>query len=331
MFKAVLRFQDEARLELDVAVDESVVDAAMRADIPLRYDCTTGECGACLGYCRTPNAATGERAAIVTEAEAAEGLVATCQTRLTGDAEFSFDYPLVPLPSEPMRLRASVASHERLCDTVSRLVLALDDPEDFRFQPGQYLRLRPPGLKVARAYSIASSMDDLPNIELLIRHLDGGAVSAWLAADAAPGDRVVLQAPLGGFAPDTRAARQIFIAGGTGLAPMLAMIRAQRDTGRDLLLCFGCTRAEELFYHDELVTLAASVPGLEVRVALMEGARGTIREGTALALLAAEDLVPGAVCHLCGPPAIVDAARAFLRDHGVGQHSIRAERFAVGV
>ena len=331
MATARFLFQDGEAIELDVGAGETLATAAMRQNVPLRTDCLSGECGACIARCDSPAILAGERAVVVSAQEAAEGLVATCCAQIVADGDFQLDYPLHPSPSEPMRLRGEVTAHNRLCDTVSRIVITLDDTADFRFQPGQYLRLRPPGVRVARAFSIASTMADLPHVELLIRHLDGGQVSGWLEQGETVGARVVLQAPLGGFAADATAARQIFIAGGTGLAPMLSMIRDQAADARDLLLCFGCTRAEELFYHAELQDLQDTIPGLEVRIALMEGAHGTLREGTALAVLAAEDLVEGCACHLCGPPAMVDAARRFLRDHGVPASAIRAERFSVGI
>lgn len=326
-----LRFQDDRTVDLPVEPHESIAEAAIRHAVPLRHDCLSGECGACLAHCGDPGAVAGTPASVLTPDEAAGGLLATCQTRLLADTELQLDYPLEPTPSEPMRWRGEVTGHTHLCDTVSRLVVTLDDAEDFRFQPGQYLRLRPPGLRVARAFSIASTMEDLPHVELLIRHLEGGQVSGWLESGGTLGARVALQAPLGGFAADCRASRQIFIAGGTGLAPVLSMIRAQAAKGGDLVLCFGCTRAEELFYQAELEHLALTVPGLDVRIALVEGAHGTIREGTALAQLAAEDLVEGSVCHLCGPPAMVDAARRFLRENGLPSGAIRTERFVIGV
>jgi benzoate/toluate 1,2-dioxygenase reductase subunit len=155
-------------------------------------------------------------------------------------------------------------------------------------------------------------------------------VSGWLESEAAaPGAMMTLQGPLGGFALDDRVSRAVFVAGGTGLAPMLSIIRA--NAGRlPMLLCFGCTRREELFLHDELEVLAAATPNLEVRIALMEGASGTVRAGTAVALLA-DDPVADTSYHLCGPPAMVEAARDVLRARDVASDLIRAERFAVGI
>lgn len=330
MFRATLHFQDGAALALAVAEGQTLVEAAMAADAPLRSDCLEGRCGACIGRC-TQGAAIHQPMdqPIVTPDEAAAGIYPTCMTRIAADASFALDYPLEPRPSESGRHRGELVAIERVAHTVSRLTIRIENPDAFRFQPGQYLRLRPPGLRVARAYSIASSPEALPLIELLIRHVPGGQVSGWLeSAAAVPGAAMTLQGPLGGFALDDRAERAVFVAGGTGLAPALAMIRAHR--GRmPMLLCFGCTRPEELFLDNELMRLAADTPDLEVRIALMEGAGGAIRAGTAVALLAG-DATRGSSYHLCGPPGMVDAARAVLRAEGVSPERIRAERFAIG-
>jgi len=329
MFRATLGFQDGGSFQLDVQPGQTIVEAALEAEAPLRSDCMTGKCGSCIGRCADGRVVreTADQS-VVSPEEEASGIYPTCLTRLESDARFEFDYPLSPRPSDPARHRGELVAIDRLAASVSRLTIRLEEPDAFRFQPGQYLRLRPPGLRVARAYSIASSPAGLPLVELLIRHVPGGQVTGWLEGAAAPGALLTLQGPLGGFALDDRAARAVFVAGGTGLAPALAMIRANARR-MPMLLCFGCTRREELFLHEELRALEAATPGLEIRIALMEGAAGDVREGTAVALLAREP-VEGASYHLCGPPGMVDAARAVLRAEGVSHHQIRAERFAVG-
>ncbi len=330
MFRATLHFQDGAALQLDVAAGETLVAAAQARDVPLRSDCMSGSCGSCIARCmsgRVTRAAMDTP--IVSDDEADAGIYPTCLTRLESDAAFALDYPLAPQPSAASRHRGTLMRIERVAATVSRLTIGLEDPAAFRFQPGQYLRLRPPGLRVARAYSIASAPESLPAVELLIRHVPGGQVSDWLESDrAVPGAVMTIHGPLGGFALDSAARRAVFVVGGTGLAPALSMIRA--NAGRQpMLLCFGCTRREELFLHARLRELEAQTPGLEVRIALMEGAQGDIRAGTAVALLAGEP-VADASYHLCGPPAMVDVARAALRAEGVPPERIRAERFALG-
>ncbi len=327
MFHAQLRFQDGAALSVPVETGEALAEAAARQDLPMRHDCLSGDCGACL--CRATSGKTeSDPTGLLSSEEEAEGLRLGCQTRLASDAIFELDYPLHPTPSAAGRYEAQVIALERLNPTTSRLVLHLENAEDLTFAPGQYVRLRPPGLRVARPYSIASTPDALPEMELLIRHVAGGTISGWLEDQAEVGQKVRLQAPLGGFALDDRSPCQIFIGGGTGLSPLLSMIRAARGRSGRRLLCFGCTAPPDLFHMEELRALEAERPDLEVRIAVMRGAPTGTETGTAVDLLRQEDLEPGCAVHLCGPPAMVAAAQQFLRDAGVAPHAIRAERFA---
>lgn len=327
MFQAHLNFQDGGALTLAVQAGEALAEAAARLDLPMRHDCLSGDCGACVGRLVSGGIAA-EPTTLLTSEERAEGLLLGCQTQLTSDACFELDYPLHPTPSAASRYEAEVMAVERLNLTTSRLVLKLQDAADLRFSPGQYVRLRPPGLRVARPYSIASAPDVLPEMELLIRHLPQGAVSGWLEDQAAIGQIVRLQAPLGGFALDDRSKRQILIGGGTGLSPLLSMIRASEGQPGKRLLCFGCSAPSDLFHMAELKALEAARPDLEVRIAVMKGGVPGAETGTAVDLIRPEDLEPGCAVHLCGPPAMVTAAQQFLRRHGVAPHAIRAERFA---
>ena len=327
MFHAQLKFQDGAAVNVPVEAGEALAEAAARLDLPMRHDCLSGDCGACL--CRaTSGVVETDPTALLSPEEQAEGLRLGCQTRLASDAVFELDYPLHPTPSAADRYEAEVIGLDRLNPTTTRLVLHLENAENLAFAPGQYVRLRPPGLRVARPYSIASTPDALPEMELLIRHVAGGAVSGWLENQAEFGQKVRLQAPLGGFALDERSPRQIFIGGGTGLSPLLSMIRAAHGRTGRRLLCFGCTAPVDLFHMEELRALEAERPDLEVRIAVMRGAAKGAETGTAVDLLRREDLEPGCAVHLCGPPAMVVAAQQFLRKAGVATQAVRAERFA---
>jgi benzoate/toluate 1,2-dioxygenase reductase subunit len=333
MHAALLRFADGGALTLRVRPEQTVLEAAIEAQVPLRYDCASGRCGACVAQLRDgltqidPSAASP-----ISLSETADGLRPTCLTRLCSDAVFDLPYPLSPAVAPGgERLSAHVHSVTRVAATVHRLVLQLDDAEGFHFQSGQYVRIRPPGSRVARAYSIAGSPQELRRtgqLECLIRHVPGGVMSSWLAERAAAGDRVMLHGPLGAFAVDLRASRHVFLAGGTGLAPAVSILR---DLGAQLgsaLLCFGCTAAEDLFYEAEIEALLAEAPGLQARIAVMAGhAERGLPAGTALSLLTPTDLTRGAVYYLCGPPPMIDASRIWLTAHGVSPGAIRCERY----
>nr|WP_298725065.1 2Fe-2S iron-sulfur cluster binding domain-containing protein [uncultured Steroidobacter sp.] len=331
MHRARLIFQDGAELTVEVEPGQTVLEGALAVDAPVRYDCCSGSCGSCVVQCLQGDTVVDSTGKVPVNAdELVAGLRPACLTRLSSDASFELPYPLSPAPSAPAKHSAQVVELRRGAPSVALLTLKLDRAEDFIFQSGQYIRLAAPGVGEARAYSIASTSSELPLIELMIRLVPDGKMSRWLQETARVGDRVKLQAPLGSFGLDDRARRHVFVAGGTGLAPVLSMIRSLRGRNQRALLCFGCTRRQELFYEQELAALAAAMPELEVRIAVMEGADGDLRSGTAVSLLQKEDFDASTVCYLCGPPPMVDAARAALTAHGVAAQAIRAERFQPG-
>ncbi len=331
MHRARLIFQDGAELAVPVESGQTLLEGALHLNAPLRYDCCAGTCGSCVVQCVAGETRVDMANRLpVSAEELAAGFRPACLTRLMSDATFELPYPSRSPPSEPSKHTAHIVEIRRAAPSVVLLTLQLDRPGAFVFHSGQYVRLAAPGMGEARAYSIASTSADLPLLDLMIRLVANGKTSQWLQQTAKVGDRVKLQAPLGSFAVDDRAQRHVFIAGGTGLAPVLSMIRSMRGRAQHALVCFGCTRREELFYENELAALAATMPELDVRIAVMEGATGNVRAGTAVSLLQQNDFDANTACYLCGPPAMVNAARTALVSYGVPAKAIRAERFQPG-
>jgi len=128
-----------------------------------------------------------------------------------------------------------------------------------------------------------------------------------------------------------RDAPMLMIAGGTGLAPMLAMLRqlvARGASRRRITLCFGVTAQRDLFGLDLLDRLAETLPGLERRVAIMKpDASWTGMRGVVTTLLTPDDVAGSPDAYLCGPPPMIDAARRWFAAHGVPPERVFAEEF----
>jgi len=331
MHRAKLIFQDGAELTVPVGSGQTLLEGALSLDAPLRYDCCAGTCGSCVVQCLAGDARVDMANRLpVSAEELAAGFRPACLTRLASDATFELPYPSRFPPSEPSKHIAHIVGIKRAAHSVVLLTLKLDRPDAFQFHSGQYVRLAAPSAGEARAYSIASTPAALPLIEMMVRLVANGKTSQWLEHTAKIGDRVRIQAPMGSFCLDERAQRHVFIAGGTGLSPVLSMIRSLRGRAQPALLCFGCTRRGELFYEEELASLARTMPEIEVRIAVMEGAEGNLHTGTAVSLLRQEDFDANTASYLCGPPPMVNAARAALLGFGVAAEAIRAERFQPG-
>jgi ferredoxin-NADP reductase len=156
---------------------------------------------------------------------------------------------------------ARAAEVERIGDRLVRL--RLEPEERFAFTPGQHclLRLRAEdGYTAQRSYSIASDPAD-PLLELMVECLPGGEVSGHLHDEARAGDAFELRGPIGGWFTWTGDPRAVCLAGGTGVVPIVSMLRyAGRVGAADRLnVCaVGRTRAE-LPYADELLAAGAFV------------------------------------------------------------------------
>jgi ferredoxin-NADP reductase len=116
------------------------------------------------------------------------------------------------------------------------------------------------GYQAERSYSIASAPED-GRVELLVERLDDGEVSPYLADELRAGDGLELRGPIGGwFAWETKEGGPLLlIAGGSGIAPLMAMIRHRRAAGNGdpARLLFSSRSYEEIIFRDELERLAA--------------------------------------------------------------------------
>jgi benzoate/toluate 1,2-dioxygenase reductase subunit len=196
------------------------------------------------------------------------------------------------------------------------------------FLPGQYVNLGVPGTDQTRAYSF-SSHPQADEASFLIRNIPGGLMSGYLVR-AKAGDRVALTGPMGAFylRPTTRP--QVFLTGGTGLAPFLSMLEliATQGTDQPIRLVYAVTKLADLVEMDRLHSLAALIPSLTVTTIVADPAADHPLKGYATNHLTAADLWDGAAdVYLCGPPPMVEAVRDHMKALGVTPASFLFEKF----
>ena len=192
---------------------------------------------------------------------------------------------------------------------------------------GQHYVLRltaPDGYTAQRSYSVASPPGDSPEIDLTVERLPDGEVSGFLHDGAEVGDELEVRGPIGGWFvwPGDRPA--LLVGGGSGVVPLMAMLRHARAVGRpDLLRLVVSVRTPEDLYY------AGEIEGPETTIAYTrEAPAGGPRPA---ARLAAADLaplvVPGATAFVCGSARFADAASQLLLEVGVAAADVRVERF----
>ncbi|WP_281689198.1 ferredoxin reductase [Pseudonocardia thermophila] len=212
-------------------------------------------------------------------------------------------------------------------ETASARTFRLRLPEFEPHLPGQHYVLRltaPDGYRASRSYSVASVPDGSPEIELTVERLPGGEVSEFLHDVVVPGDELEVRGPIGGWFVWRVDRPALLVGGGSGVVPLMAMLRAARSAGKaDLVrLVVSVRTPEDLYYRDEITGPQTTV--VHTRVAPPDEARGVDRLTTA-------DLAPlvrgGEDVFVCGSPGFCDAATDRLTEVGVPERAIRVERF----
>ncbi|SHI73029.1 ferredoxin reductase [Streptomyces sp. 3214.6] len=194
--------------------------------------------------------------------------------------------------------------------------------------PGQHLMLRltaDDGYTAQRHYSIASAPDDDGHIELTLDHVDGGEVSGWFHTVAEPGDEVEVRGPLSGFFawPGDRPA--LLIGAGSGVVPLMSMVRHHRARGLDvpLRLLVSARGPEELIYAREYSTETTSVFTRSAPAGVPVG-RLTAEQ---VAPLLAQAPQGGWEAYVCGSNGFAEHASRLLVQAGQPVDRIRIERF----
>jgi ferredoxin-NADP reductase len=229
----------------------------------------------------------------------------------------------ISLVAGPWQMAEVVAIREET-PTAKTYRLALPQPS--RHVAGQHYVVRltaPDGYTASRSYSVASAPDGTNEIELTVERLEEGEVSTFLHDVVEIGDELEVRGPIGGWFVWDGVTPAVLIGGGSGVVPLMAMLRQARRAQRaDLLKLVVSVRApEELYYADEL-------PGPETTVVYTRQAPGP---GRPAGRLSAGDLAPlvteGTMAYVCGSPGFADGVSDLLVGLGVPVERIRVERF----
>ena len=223
------------------------------------------------------------------------------------------------------RYTAQVESIKDLTHDVRQLDLRLLEPKTINFKPGQFISFEMPhpqtGRLVTRAYSIASQPSCADVVTLLFNRVPGGPGSAFLF-QLKEGEKTQFKGPAGHFyLRDDPGRNLLFIASGTGIAPIRSMLlaNAERPDPRPATLLWGLRSQRDLYYQDELAQLARRMSTLTAITTLSRPESGWPGEsGRVLRLI--EERV-GSVKHLavylCGNSAMIADATSLLQKKGL--------------
>ena len=331
-YQVALAFEDGITRFITCDDDETVADASYRARINIPLDCRDGACGTCKSLCESGTYDGGEYIdEALTDEEAVQGYALPCQMVPESDLVLQ-----IPTTSEVAKTKAAthrgtITEVRRHSDSTVGFTVDLDDRPALAFLPGQYVNIRVPGTDETRSYSFSNGPTE-KQVSFLVRITDRGLMSSYLRDRAEVGDTLELTGPMGSFFLRESKRPALYLAGGTGLAPLLSMLHKQREDGfrQPVHLVYGVTRDEDLVHLDLLEELAGSVPEFTFDHCVADEASNAENKGYVTGLVGPEHAHDGDVdVYLCGPPAMVEAVREHLRRERITPAGFYYEKFAL--
>jgi benzoate/toluate 1,2-dioxygenase reductase subunit len=329
--RIALNFEDGVTRFIEARVGELVADAAYREGVNIPMDCRDGACGTCKCHCEQGDYSLGSYIEdAMTEEEASEGFVLTCQMKARSDCVIRIPASSAACKVKPSAMAAAMVEARALSPTTIAFTVKLADPSALSFLPGQYVNVSVPGTTQTRSYSFSSMPKD-GAVDFLVRNIPGGLMSSYLAGQAAPGDALTITGPIGSFYLREVKRPALFLAGGTGLAPFLAMLETLEASGsqRPIHMIYGVTNDADLVETAKLAGFAGTIPGFTYATVVADPASAHERKGYVTHHLPDAALHGGDVdIYLCGPPPMVDAVRNYLAEKGVKPASFHFEKFS---
>lgn len=312
---------------LRVEPGANLLDALLSARVPMSYSCMAGRCGTCRCRLVAGDVLDGGREQ---QRPLDEGgaCVLACQTYITEPCTVE-----IPEPDEvvvhPARIvKATVVAIEAMTHDIRRL--RLEPAKPMAFSPGQYVQLQFTPEHV-RPYSMAGECTH-GQFEFHVRLVPGGRVSGYVARELQVGDVVRVSGPLGSaYLRRKHEGPMLCVAGGTGLAPILSILRGAVSAGmrNPTHLYFGVRSPRDVYGLEWLAPLQREHPALKVHVVVgSAGERDTRRRGLVTEAIEQDlDDMSGWRAYLCGSPPMVETAMRLVRRKGVAAGHVHADAF----
>ncbi len=235
------------------------------------------------------------------------------------------------------RFKGVLKSKKPLTHDILELTIELKEPAEIDFTAGQYVQLESEEYKgresVIRAYSVSSSPSNINSINLVIRKVPDGICTTWVFDYLKEGNEVRFSGPYGKFILTGDTAPAVFIAGGSGMAPILSMLTDMKEKGstRKAYYFFGAATQKDLFYYEYLKKMESSLPDFKFIPALSNEPEGTGWNGErGLITETVKKILPdmtGFEGYLCGSPGMINACIKVLTSGGIKEEKIFYDKF----
>lgn len=303
--------------------EETVLEALLRQDADIPYSCKKGTCLSCMVRV-TDGEIPEEARQNLTPALIEQGYFLACMCQPTDGLTVS------SADEEAIYERATVSKIDKLTDDVCRVSLRPLSPLFYR--AGQFVNIRRED-GIVRSYSLASVPRLDQELEIHVKRMPRGRMSNWFYDQVKPGDELDLQGPNGDCCYNSKKPDQniLLIGTGTGLGPLLGVVRDALDAGHtgSIHLYHGSRAEEGLYLVEEVQTLADANANFHFHPCVSgNGSTNGYRASRAdMAAFGDHSNLKGWSIYICGYPGMVHAARRRALLAGVSIPNIHADPF----
>ena len=331
-FSVALSFEDGVTRFINCREDQTVADASYRQRINIPLDCRDGACGTCKARCES---GTYDGGTYIDDAlsvdEATRGYVLPCSMKPQSDLVLQIASTSDIAKTQAATFTGTVVELTRLSATTVRFSAEIPNRSELAFLPGQYVNITVPGTDQTRSYSFSNAPHE-DRLTFLVKLTPGGLMSGYLDQRAVVGDTITFTGPHGSFFLREAERPVLMLAGGTGLAPILAMLRKMRADGsrRKVHLIYGVKSDVDVVELDQLTEIAETLAGFSWEHCVSDPATRAANQGRVMTLIRSTHLYDGDVAiYLCGPPAMVESVRSHVTSTGIEPTGFYYEKFAL--
>lgn len=318
----------------EVGPGENVLEAALRQAVILPYSCRTGTCGTCKGRIVSGDVILGDyQEQALNQSERERGFALLCQTQARSDLQIEAREVAAAAEIEIRLLPCRVVELHKLTHDVMHIKLKLPQNQKFNFLAGQYIDLLMRDGR-RRSFSIACAPNDEGVLELQVRRVPDGFFTNYVFEGMREKELLRFQGPLGTFFLRQDSDLPIvFVAGGTGLAPIKAIMEDALDKNllRPMHLFWGVRSSQDLYQLEILEQWANTLTNFKFDLVLSEpdaqgnwsGKTGWVHE----TVLEAYPDLSNIEIYASGPPPMIEAIRETFGEHGLSQDRLFYDSF----
>lgn len=334
MYNVALQFEDGVTRFIQVGEGEVLSDAAYRQKMNIPLDCRDGACGTCRAFYESGTYDMDSDMYIedaLTEEDAEKGYVLACQCYPTSDSVIQILASSAVCKTQIHTFNGTLTNLQKVSDSTICFDIELDENEpEINFLAGQYVNVAIPELGETRSYSFSSKPGERTT-SFVVRNVPEGKMSSFLSNVAKIGDKMSFTGPFGSFYLRPIVRPTLFLAGGTGIAPFLSMLKVldEKGSNQPVRMVFGVTNDEDLVAVDTLEDFKAKHNWFDYRTVVVNEVSTHERKGYVTAHIDNDWLNDGDVdIYLCGPVAMVDAVRDWLEAQDIHAQNFLFEKFS---